>query len=461
MLVPRVERILGIEVYATRSLGIGGLIRQGVEDFVVEEILVDGSKAQVNKLNGDAGKSVLGSSAIENRYLLCVLVKRNWDMFIALANIAHQLGISPTQIQIAGIKDAKAITAQHITIEDVSMKEVQNLALKDMEVRPMGYLRTELSSYYLLGNNFHIAINEIRHSETTIGRRFTKIVEEIDTLGGIPNFFGHQRFGTARPITHLVGKAIVKGSLEQAAMLFLAKPSPYEHPMSREARRELRRTRDFKKALGGFPKQLRYERLMLESLAEKPNDFAAAFKRLPARLRELFVQAYQSYLFNRFLSGRIKKGLSLNVADVGDYVVSVERSGLPMLAMWKVVNRENLAEINKAIRDGRMRLAIPLIGYRQHMSEGVQGDIEHEVLQEEGISPQDFRVGVLPEISSKGELRGIIAPVKGLAYNYVSTGDAESLGSGVNLDFMLFRGSYATVVLREFMKVRKPIEAGF
>jgi tRNA pseudouridine13 synthase len=132
-----------------------------------------------------------------------------------------------------------------------------------------------------------------------------------------------------------------------------------------------------------------------------------------------------------------------------------------MLAMWKVVNRENLAEINKAIRDGRMRLAIPLIGYRQYMSEGVQGDIEHEVLEEEGISMQDFRVGVLPEISSKGELRGIMAPVIGLSYDCVSAGDAESLGSGVNLDFMLFRGSYATVVLREFMKARKPIEAGF
>ena len=131
-------------------------------------------------------------------------------------------------------------------------------------------------------------------------------------MGGIPNFFGHQRFGTTRPITHLVGKAIVEGDFEKAAMLYLAKPSVHEHPSSRNARAELRSTRDFKQALNNFPKQLRFERLMLSYLVEKPDDFVGAFTRLPVKLQGLFVQAYQSYLFNRFLSERIKNGCSLN-----------------------------------------------------------------------------------------------------------------------------------------------------
>jgi tRNA pseudouridine13 synthase len=161
------------------------------------------------------------------------------------------------------------------------------------------------------------------------------------------------------------------------------------------------------------------------------------------------------------LSERIKKGLSLSVAEVGDYVVSVERSGLPMLTMFKRVNRESHVEVNKAVENGKMRLAVPLIGYRQCPSEGAQGDIERRILEEEGASPSDFRIASLPELSSKGELRSVVAPVNNSCFECLRDEAVEKLRSRVNVDFMLYRGSYATVVLREFMKARNPIVAGF
>src|SRR3989304_2976338 len=314
--VPRIDKLLGIDVYATETRGVGGVIRESVDDFVVEEVLVDGSKAKIEKT---AEKKVLGASSSNQRFLLCVLVKRNWDTFIALRNIAKQLRISQRQIQIAGIKDAKAVTAQHITIENCSMEDVSKVNVKDIEVRPLGYVRDKLSTYFLLGNNFTVRIKAIKLSESTIEKRITETTRALDDVGGIPNFFGHQRFGTTRPITHLVGKAIVKGDFEEAAMLFLAQPSANEHPASRQARRELRSTQDFKQALQNFPKQLRYERLMLSHLVGKPADFVGAFKQFPTKLQMLFVQAVQSYLFNRFRSARIKNGFSLNKAEVGDY----------------------------------------------------------------------------------------------------------------------------------------------
>jgi tRNA pseudouridine13 synthase len=104
----------------------------------------------------------------------------------------------------------------------------------------------------------------------------------------------------------LVGKALVRGDFEEAAMLFLAKPSIHEHPASRQARQELETTRNFKQAQADFPKQLRFEKLMLNHLADNPDDFVGAFQRLPLKLQALFVQAHQSYLFNRFLSERVK-----------------------------------------------------------------------------------------------------------------------------------------------------------
>jgi tRNA pseudouridine13 synthase len=382
-------------------------------------------------------------------------------MFQALKVIADQLGISPKQIHFAGIKDAKAVTAQHVTVEDVTAEEIQKIQIKDIEIRPIGYFRSNLSSYFLFGNNFHIAIKAINHPKFAIKKRITKIIDELETIGGVPNFFGHQRFGTTRPITHLVGKAIVKRNFKKAVLLFLAKPSPHEHPESREARKQLQATQDFKQALRIFPKQLHYERLMLRHLAKKPEDYVGAFRRLPIKLRELFPQAYQSYLFNKFLSRRISFGLPLVRAEVGDYVVNVERSGLPMLAMHKIVRAEALTEINKAIEAGKMRLAIPLVGFRQHTSLGVQGEIEKQILEEEGINQESFKISAMPEITARGELRTAITPLNNFSLNEIMKDSTNPAKHEAKLSFTLYRGSYATALLREIMKPSNPIKAGF
>jgi tRNA pseudouridine13 synthase len=432
-----------------------------VEDFVVEEVLVDGSKAEISPPEHYVKRGVLGSSATKERYLLCVLVKRNWDTFQALRAIAEQLGIDAEDIHFAGIKDAKAVTAQHITLDGVTAEEIRKVQVKDIEIRPLGYFRSKLSSYFLLGNNFNITIRAISRPKSTIKKRITKSIEELNAIGGVPNFFGHQRFGTTRPITHLVGRALVKRNFRKAAMLFLAKSSLHEHPESRQAREQLRVTQDFKQALKGFPKQLHYERLMLKHLVKKPDDYVGAFRRLPIKLRELLPQAYQSYLFNRFLSRRIACGFSLVRAEVGDYVVNVERSGLPMLTMNKNASAEALTEINKAIEAGKMRLAIPLVGFKQRTSLGVQGEIEKQILEEEGISQEIFKIAGMPEIATRGELRAATTPMSNFSLNEVSEDSANPSKHKAKVSFTLYRGSYATIVLRELMKPRNLIKARF
>ncbi|MGQ9530235.1 MAG: tRNA pseudouridine(13) synthase TruD [Candidatus Bathycorpusculaceae bacterium] len=461
MFISKLEKLIGLEVYATKSLGIGGVIRQFVDDFVVEEVLVDGSKAEAKLDEGISKPKVLDSSLEGKRYLLCVLAKRNWDTFLAIKAVAEQLGISTSAIQIAGIKDAKAVTAQYITVDGIFADDILKVNVKDIKIHPVGYIRNKLSPFYLLGNNFSIIIRAIGHSKPSIEKRVRKTLEELKVLGGVPNFFGHQRFGTVRPITHIIGKSLVKGNLRRAAMLFLAEPSPHEHPESRKAREQLQKAKDFKQALEIFPKQLHYERLMLKHLAQKPEDFIGAFRRLPLKLRELFPQAYQAYLFNKFISRRIASGLPLNKAEVGDYVVSVQRSGLPSPTMYKVVKSETLAEVNKALENGRMQLAIPLIGFKQKPSQGFQGEIEKQILLEEGIAPENFKIKSMPEISSKGELRTALTPINNFQLNEVSTDSANPSKNKAKLSFMLHRGSYATVLLREIMKPRNPIKAGF
>ena len=244
-------------------------------------------------------------------------------------------------------------------------------------------------------------------------------------------------------------------------MLFLAKSSPYENPESRRARKELRATHDFKHAAQSFPKHLRYERAMLRHLAERSDDFTGAFRRLPLKLQELFPQAYQSYLFNKFLSKRIANGLPLNRAEAGDYVMHVERTGLPTQAMSKIATAEKLAEINKAIKAGKMRLALPLVGIRQHTSQGVQGSIEKQILEEEGITPEDFKAKVMLQTAARGELRAATTPLNNFSLKEISQDPAKSPKRNINVDFRLYRGSYATITLRELMKTRNPTKTGF
>lgn len=458
MIVPKLEKQLGIEVYATKSESIGGVIRRSIADFAVKEVLVDGSKASADS---SVKQNVLGSSQAKNRYLLCILVKRNWDTISAVKAVADQLGISMGRVQTAGLKDARAVTAQHITIEDVSAEETQRVHVKDIEVYPVGYVRNKLSSYYLLGNSFKITISSINHSKPTIKKRIAQTVEELKAIGGVPNFFGHQRFGTIRPITHLVGKAITKGDFRKALMLFLAKPSSNEHPASRQAREVLRNTKDFKQALQDFPRQLRFERLLLRSLVERPGDYVGAFRRLPIKLQELFPQAYQSYLFNRFLSRRIEHGLPLDRAEVGDYVVNIERSGLPMVTINRVVTVENRAEINTAIQAGKMRLALPLVGFRQHSSLRLQEEIEKQILEEEGVRPKDFKIDAIPDISLRGELRTATTPLSEFSIEEIRDDSIDLSKQEARISFTLYRSSYATIILRELMKPHNLIKAGF
>lgn len=453
MRVPRLERELGIEVYASQSPGIGGRIRQFFEDFVVEEVLVDGSRAEVQPIES---RQLAG----EGHYLICVLIKRGWDTLLSVREVAKRLGISQERVQIAGMKDAKALTAQHVSLFGVDSEQVLQVKIRDIALYPLRFSDEMVFPHLLFGNQFHVLIRAISRSSSVVEQRINNVQSELLNLGGFPNFFGHQRFGTVRPITHWVGKYLARGNLERAAHTFLAQPSLYEHPESREERQQLQNTQDFKEALRNFPEHLKYERSMLSHLVKQPRAFLGAFRRLPLKLRKLFLQAYQSFLFNKFLSRRIQQGISIKEVQTGDYVVYLDSHGLPTTNFMRVT-AQSRSSVEEALNEGRMRIAIPLVGFQQPCSEGVQGKIEREILEIENVAPQDFYVSRMPEISAPGGLRTILAPIVNLSVEKPTEDSANPSKRKVTLGFTLHRGSYATVLLREFMKPQDLIKAGF
>jgi len=452
--VPPLEKELGIETYATQSPGIGGKIRQLLDDFVVEELLVDGSLAEVSP-PVEAWEPVG-----EGPYLICVLVKRRWDTFLAVREVAQRLRINQKRIRFAGIKDTKALTAQHISLQNVSPSKVLDIQIKDITFYPQRFSRDRMYSQLIQGNRFHITVRGLDHPVSVIEERTKNVKEEIETNGGVPNFFGHQRFGTIRPNTHQVGKYLTRGDAEKAALVFLAEPSIHEHPEAREARQRLQDTLDFGEALNSFPRFLRYERFMLGHLTKYPNDFVGAFRELPRRLRKLFVQAYQSYLFNRFLSERIRRGIPLDEPQIGDYTIRLDEHGLPT-EEYDQATATNIKTIEDAVKEGKMCLAAPLVGPDQPPSKGVQGEIEQEILEAENVAPEKFQLSFMPEATAEGRVRAVLNPVWNLLQEEIID-DSENPGNQMmKIGFTLNRGSYATVLLREFMKPQNLIEAGY
>jgi tRNA pseudouridine13 synthase len=452
--VPPLEKELGIETYVTQSPGVGGRIRQLLDDFVVEELLVDGSLAEVSA-------PVEGwEPAGEGRYLICVLVKRRWDTFLAVRQVAERLRISRKRIRFAGIKDTKALTAQHISLQNVSPNRVLDVQIKDIKLYPQRFSKERMYSRLIKGNRFHITVRGIDKPASVIEERAKNVQEEIENIGGVPNFFGHQRFGTIRPNTHQIGKHLTMGDTEKAAMVFLAEPSVHEHPEARAARQQLQDTLDFKEALERFPRFLRYERFMLRHLARYPNDYVGAFRELPRRLRKLFVQGYQSYLFNKFISERMRRGIPLDEPQIGDYTIKLDEHGLPT-EDYDQATETNIQAIEHSVKEGKMCVAAPLIGPDQPPSTGTQGEIEQKILENENVTPEKFKIPFMPEATAQGRVRAILNPVWNLVQEEIAE-DKENTGKQMmKLGFTLNRGSYATVVLREFMKPQDLIEAGY
>lgn len=454
--VPEIEKNVGIEVYASRTQGIGGVIKSSPEDFIVEEILADGSKASVYP------EANLRSFADHGRHLICVLIKRGWDTLLAIEEISKIIGVDSSRVGFAGIKDANALTAQYISIGGIPISRVTGINIKDIVIKPLGYADEDISPKKIFGNMFKVIIRSVKLKEKTIQDRIRKICSELEDFGGIPNFFGHQRFGAFRPITHLVGKSILKGDFKGAVMTFLSYISPFECIKAREARRDLQENMDFKTALKRFPKTLVYERLILKHLSNIPRDYLGALLKLPPRFRELFIQSYQSYLFNRFLSERIKRGMPLKEALVGDYAVKLDSAGLPEKAFIEV-EESNVSSVNEEIKAGRMALALPLIGLKQLPSKGLQGELEAEVLEEEGLSREDFQRAKILKVNVLGGLRLAVEKSIGMETKIISGEKAPSENS-VEFKFILRKGAYATVLLREFMKPKTDeqlVKSGF
>jgi tRNA pseudouridine13 synthase len=390
--------------YLSPSSGIGGEIKFDAESFLVEEIMEDGTVLEEGKKVERVG--------VEGKFAHFVLEKKNWTTAAAVREISGRLHVGQSRFDYAGTKDKTAVSVQLMSVFDISPDKVLAVKAKDITILGAWSAPEKVKMGDLLGNRFTIGWR----GENAEAEERVKTIH-LELGGKFPNYFGPQRFGSTRHNTHIIGEMMVARQFEEAAMEFLCATAGELNVQSVEARKALSEHMDFARALNEFPKHLRPERAMLTWLAKSANDFIGAFRQLPRPTLLMFVHAFQSYLFNEMVSERVKEGEM--APEEGEYFCA-EKGGFPVIE-----------------ERGDSWLCGRIVGY-----ETKPNAREQDILDKHGISPRDFKIKSIPEISSKGAYRTLMAP-------YVDFSFVDN-----KFRFSLPSGSYATSLLREFMDAK-------
>ncbi|MCH7876958.1 MAG: tRNA pseudouridine(13) synthase TruD [Thaumarchaeota archaeon] len=398
-MIPNLDSQIGITVYSTEFNGIGGKIRSEPEDFQVTEII---SQRAQNSINAKEG------------YAVYKLKKKKIDTSHALSDVFRKKGI---RLKSLGLKDASAITEQFVCSGNKG-KTIENFSTEKYSLEKIGFVKKPLSKKDMISNHFKIKISDCSDDLSSF-TEYDKIL----------NFYGYQRFGSKRPVTHLIGKAILQRDFNKAVELILSFTSPYDSKENTEIREKLSDKENYQKYFDQVPYQMDIERIVLKEMIEH-GDALRAIHSIQISLRRFYIQAYQSFLFNQYLSSAFSDGEDLFEAQPSD--VCFDFHGI----------------IGKYVKGLDQHLALPFVGYSYYKKTRFDYQIS-KILEQEEIVPKDFFIKEMQEVSSEGGFRQAA----------IHCSNHSSYDTTV--EFSLSRGSFATILLREIMKPKDPIIAGF
>ncbi len=390
-----VESIVGINKYSTpRFSGMGGIIKQKNEDFIVREIPPSGNPIFTGSEIGDDQGGM---------YIHCVLWKSGLDTFNAIKKLSNILGVNESDIGYAGLKDAYAETFQRISIWNLDIESVKKIDFSDLKLFHPIRQRFAVRIGDLVGNYFEVIIRDIEREWTS---------EEWDSFqiqmesNGMLNYYGIQRFGSQRPILHLIGKLLLQEKYSEIIKRYIGDTSPLEHENITQLRMGYLEASSYTQIRERFPKKYSIERMLLTGLLK---GFSAKKNvlRLPKYFLRLSISAYQAFIFNRILSS---------------------------------INVDNLLSLKD--------LHVPLPGYQSNKQETSEEtwNILITMLEVDAVDFNNFK-HEKPSLSSKGSTRkAIVFPTK------INNDVISKQEKAIKISFVLPKGSYATILTREIIK---------
>jgi len=449
---------IGLTGFAVGSKGIGGVLKARVSDFRVEEIST--------KISLDP----------KGRFTAANITLTNWETNRFIGKLAKACGISRNRIFFAGTKDKRAITRQ-VFIIDAPQKKVAQVNLPDVEIEIIGRTHQKLGFGNHKGNRFTIIARGCCHedgspmTEEEAMERIAKIEASMkENLGDglFPNWIGPQRFGAGRPVTPVVGRHVITNDWEGAVMAYLSMEGDEKEDVA-NFRKHIRDNGITEDALEIIPNWLGFERDILRHLVSNPEDWVGAFRKLPNNLQLMTVHSLQSVAFNRTIKARIDAGLSLSTPVEGDLVGRIDENGQLETSSMVSVEERTLNRISRNCVLGRLVVTGQLPGSKVTRLEGKSGEIEQSVLDDMGLADTTWRVEKIGRLTTKGTRRPLVTTFSEFLYEPVAIAGGETMGEKwidgvkqgdmwhpegacIRFRFILPSGSYATTLLREFMR---------
>lgn len=267
-------------------------------------------------------------------YLHFTLYKENKDTMDAVNQIARMLKIKANNFGFAGTKDRRAATVQRISAFHAKHQTLDflNGQIPAIKMGDYKYSKYPIQLGDHGGNEFKITVKNVsvsRGQGCSLKRRVQMTTQAVEisvaemAKYGFINYFGLQRFGTHFIGTHELGKmllmedyeAVIDGILhvDPDYMSKVMSGSVEETPANRDEINRVRAiiqwktARNAKAALQYMPRRFGSEMNVISHLAKNPRDPQGAILTITRGMRNLYLHAYQSYVWNHAVSHRWAK----------------------------------------------------------------------------------------------------------------------------------------------------------
>ncbi|PWN18273.1 tRNA pseudouridine synthase D, partial [Microstroma glucosiphilum] len=272
------------------------------------------------------------------------ILARSLNLGGPASGIASLNKIASKELTVAGTKDKRGVTVQRVcfrrgrrTAEDI-WRCVNGIG-KELErgsgfgAQSSGPRKTLLDAVTSRGDR-GVRIAHLEYSDRPLylgnhkGNRFTIILRNVKTdsddtiykaldvlkTKGFINYYGMQRFGTSSISSHVIGLAVIKNDFAGAISLFLDPRSDDAEEMT--VAKTFYAQGNVHEALNTCPRWATAERAILGKMVEEEkklgpgrgfNDCAGYFTAIPKILRTMYVHSYQSYVWNKTASERVRR----------------------------------------------------------------------------------------------------------------------------------------------------------
>ncbi len=287
----------GIGINTHSSSKPKGYIKYLPFDFIVEEIRPDDSVITVEKTEAVSERGEVGPTVYTD------LVKTGISSIEAMDLLSKALECDKKQLSYAGIKDTVAITAQRMSIRNIPIEKIQAIDVPQLFLKNCFYGKGATMVGDLKGNRFTLLIRTYADFE------YKELEKKIDTINttGLFNYYGPQRFGSPRYISHILGQYLLQGDFEKVVRSILSQTSTFEWAFVTQLRQKADRIfgdwEGIQALFAHLPQLFRSELDLLARLSSwngKGNKWIWALGYAPEQI-DFWTKSYASYLANKIL----------------------------------------------------------------------------------------------------------------------------------------------------------------